>query len=58
VVADTKGNLYGATPDGGTYNVGTVYQLTKQPNGTYIHRTIYQMSDKGGNQQGMIPDGR
>jgi len=28
VVLDTNGNLYGTTPDGGTWGVGTVYEIT------------------------------
>ena len=33
VTFDSLGNLYGATSDGGSYNNGTVFELSPEPNG-------------------------
>ena len=34
---DAKGNLYGDTYQGGSYNLGTVYKLDKQGTLTLLH---------------------
>jgi uncharacterized repeat protein (TIGR03803 family) len=44
IISDSLGNLYGTTQRGGSNGLGTVYQLTLQPNGTYTHKVIYQMN--------------
>jgi uncharacterized repeat protein (TIGR03803 family) len=38
---DPHGNLYGMTPTGGTYGVGTVYQLQHQTSGTWNLNVIH-----------------
>jgi uncharacterized repeat protein (TIGR03803 family) len=37
VIMDAKGNLYGDTYQGGSYNLGTVYKLDKQGTLTLLH---------------------
>lgn len=37
LVADAQGNLYGTTYNGGTYNLGTVFQLTPDGVETVLH---------------------
>jgi len=49
VVLDAAGNLYGATQFGGTYNQGTVYQLTPSPGGAWTETVLYSFAG--------IPDG-
>jgi uncharacterized repeat protein (TIGR03803 family) len=44
---DVHGNLYGMTPTGGTYGLGTVYQLQPQTNGTWNLNVIHTFT--GGN---------
>lgn len=38
---DGSGNLYGATVTGGQYNSGTVFELLKQPDGTWTHNVLH-----------------
>jgi len=45
---DSKGNLYGATSDGGltgcaveSHSCGAVFELTQNPNGTWTRKTLY-----------------
>jgi uncharacterized repeat protein (TIGR03803 family) len=51
---DAAGNLYGVTPDGGTYGYGTVYELVAGSNGTWTQRILHSFS--GGND-GYLPFG-
>ena len=44
---DLHGNIYGMTPTGGTYGLGTVYQLQPQTNGTWNLNVIHTFT--GGN---------
>jgi uncharacterized repeat protein (TIGR03803 family) len=44
---DAHGNIYGMTPTGGTYGLGTVYQLQPQTNGTWNLNVIHTFT--GGN---------
>lgn len=37
VIMDAKGNLYGDTEDGGTFNLGTVYELNRKGTLTVLH---------------------
>lgn len=37
LIRDAKGNLYGTTPSGGTYNNGTVFELTPSGTETILH---------------------
>jgi uncharacterized repeat protein (TIGR03803 family) len=47
VVLDAEGNVYGTTSQGGTANLGTVFKLTPQSNGTWSETVLY--SFQGGN---------
>ena len=49
LVQDAKGNLYGATGGGGTYGVGTVYELSPpaQAGGAWTKTTIYNFLSWG-----------
>jgi uncharacterized repeat protein (TIGR03803 family) len=41
LVLDAAGNLYGTTSQGGTANLGTVFTLTPQSNGTWLETVLY-----------------
>src|SRR5580704_7419812 len=41
LISDSRGNLYGTTPGGGSSNVGTVFELTPNSNGTWTQQVIY-----------------
>jgi uncharacterized repeat protein (TIGR03803 family) len=47
---DSSGNLYGASYSGGTYQFGTVYELSPGSNGTWSEKVVYSFS--GGNDGG------
>jgi uncharacterized repeat protein (TIGR03803 family) len=55
VVEDSKGNLYGATEGGGTYGVGTIYELSPpaQAGGAWTQTTIYNFLSWG--STGYVP---
>src|SRR5271170_4879674 len=41
LISDNAGNLYGATPNGGFDNSGTVFELTPNVDGTWTYNIIY-----------------
>jgi len=41
LIFDAHGNLYGTTYQGGTYNAGTVYQLTPGVGGTWTEKVLH-----------------
>jgi uncharacterized repeat protein (TIGR03803 family) len=49
LVEDAKGNLYGTTEGGGTYGVGTIYELSPpaQAGGAWTQSTIYNFLSWG-----------
>src|ERR1041385_7196576 len=50
LVFDKKGNLYGTSYDGGTVNLGAVYQLTPQRGGDWRESVLYSFKgDSDGN---------
>lgn len=50
VISDGQGNLYGTVYQGGALGHGAVYELIKNPDGTYTNQVIYSFS--GGNDGG------
>ena len=72
LVFDKAGNLYGTTCQGGTYNMGTVYQMAPKAGGAWGERVIHNFEssagdggcpsssliiDKAGNLYGTAPQG-
>jgi uncharacterized repeat protein (TIGR03803 family) len=57
---DEQGNLYGMTPTGGAFGMGTIYQLHPSQQGTYRFRVIHQFTGgpdgSGGSKGRMIFD--
>ncbi len=47
VVADTNGNLYGLTDQGGAYDVGAVYELMPQQGGGWTEKLIHSFGHSG-----------
>jgi len=56
LVQDSAGNLYGATPTGGTYNNGTVFELTPNADGTWAYAVLHSFGGPG--FDGISPNGR
>jgi uncharacterized repeat protein (TIGR03803 family) len=54
VIFDRKGNLYGATIQGGTNYSGSVFELKPQPNGTWIEDQLYVFQNTA---DGVFPEG-
>ncbi len=51
LIADSKGNLYGTTIEGGTSGVGTVYELLRPKHGgVWIETILYSFSGVDGSQ--------
>jgi|HubBroStandDraft_6_1064221.scaffolds.fasta_scaffold01464_2 uncharacterized repeat protein (TIGR03803 family) len=50
LVMDSKGNLYGTTYEGGAYQTGTVFRLTRQANGQWRETILFDFprNDDGG----------
>ncbi len=53
---DQQGNIYGMTPTGGAYGLGTVYQLQPQANGTWTLNVLHAFT--GGNDGSSASAGR
>jgi uncharacterized repeat protein (TIGR03803 family) len=55
---DSEGNLYGTTSAGGAYGQGTVYKLTRGPNGSWTYSIFYNFgaraNDGGGPTGGLV----
>jgi len=41
LVVDASGNLYGATVSGGTYNLGTIFELSPNGSGGWIEKVLH-----------------
>jgi len=41
VTVDPNGNVYGMTPTGGAYGLGTIYKIHHEPNGTWTFSVIH-----------------
>jgi uncharacterized repeat protein (TIGR03803 family) len=60
LIVDGAGNLYGTTNNGGTYNYGTVFELTPAAGGSYTEKVLHNFTngaDGGNPQSGLILDG-
>jgi uncharacterized repeat protein (TIGR03803 family) len=47
LVTDAEGNLYGTTPSGGFYDLGTIYRLSPGSGSTWTHTTIHSFAAEG-----------
>ena len=59
LIFDAAGNLYGTTFAGGTYNLGTVFELTPAGGGTWTEQVLHNFgngTDGGGPWAGLIFD--
>ena len=54
LVFDKAGNLYGTSEFGGTYNQGTVFEITPNSNGSWTENILYNFT---GNSDGAQPYG-
>jgi uncharacterized repeat protein (TIGR03803 family) len=44
VTLDDNGNVYGMTPTGGTFGLGTIYAVRQKPNGSWGFRVIHNFT--------------
>jgi uncharacterized repeat protein (TIGR03803 family) len=58
LILDASGNLYGTTVSGGTANVGTVFELTPQADGSWRETVLYNFCSKTNCSDGYFPVGR
>ena len=54
LVFDVSGNLYGTTFTGGTYNEGTVFQLSPDEDGAWHERVLHDFNNDGVDRTGPI----
>lgn len=47
LAVDKNGNLFGTTPDGGTYNFGTVFEMKHNSDGSWSESAIYSFPGAG-----------
>jgi uncharacterized repeat protein (TIGR03803 family) len=50
LIADSSRNLYGTTLFGGTYNSGTIFELTPKPGNVWKERVLYSFTGKADGQ--------
>jgi uncharacterized repeat protein (TIGR03803 family) len=55
VIFDAKGNLFGTTLEGGTYNAGVVFELSPQGGGLWNETVLHNFQNNG--IDGIYPDG-
>jgi len=56
LVLDSAGNLYGTTESGGTIDAGTVFELSPNPDGTWLETVLYNFCTNLAN--GLCLDGQ
>src|SRR5664279_3075021 len=56
LVMDAAGNLYGTTYNGGTYNYGTVFELTPAAGGGWTERVLYMFGNDPSGVSGINPE--
>lgn len=54
LIFDSAGNLYGTTADGGTDDVGTVFELTPKPGGIWTEVLLHSFASNGRDGQNPI----
>jgi uncharacterized repeat protein (TIGR03803 family) len=56
LILDSAGNLYGTTFNGGTYGLGTAFELTRSSGGTWTEAKVYNFGapSDGTNPQGTL----
>jgi uncharacterized repeat protein (TIGR03803 family) len=47
LVFDAEGNAYGTTVNGGEYNFGTIFELTRSPSGQWTETVLHNFNCKG-----------
>ena len=47
MISDAVGNLYGTTVEGGTYNYGTVFEMTPTPGGGWTEKALHSFNNNG-----------
>jgi uncharacterized repeat protein (TIGR03803 family) len=47
LIFDASGNLYGTTFEGGTYGVGTVFELTPKKGGGWVEKVLHTFTEDG-----------
>lgn len=59
LVFDKAGNLYGTTAQGGTSNLGTIFELSPNSNGGWTERVLYSYNPQSGAlpQASLVMDG-
>jgi uncharacterized repeat protein (TIGR03803 family) len=55
LISDASGNLYGTTVGGGTYGVGTVFELSLATHGTWKEKVLHNFQNNG--KDGIRPYG-
>ncbi|HTQ57831.1 MAG TPA: choice-of-anchor tandem repeat GloVer-containing protein [Bryobacteraceae bacterium] len=55
LVMDTAGNLYGAAEEGGIYNAGVVYELSRNTGGGWTETVLYNFTGANRGQDGANP---
>jgi uncharacterized repeat protein (TIGR03803 family) len=45
LVFDSAGNLYGTTMEGGSYNLGTAFELLPKPGGGWTENVLHNFGD-------------
>jgi uncharacterized repeat protein (TIGR03803 family) len=55
LLLDSEGNLYGTTESGGAYSSGTVFKLSKAPDGTWGEKVLYSFCASANCADGSFP---
>ena len=51
LIADSAGNLYGTTTEGGEYEVGTVFELSPQADGSWVEQILLSFNGADGTNE-------